>query len=61
MPDAIADAIARVRTIQADVAELRRAIDGQPVGTTDRQYLGRCFDLLDLELAALRDYLAGMG
>lgn len=54
-------AVARVQSIAKDVSELRRALDAQALPVSDRQYLSRCFDLLAMELGALRQYLEGMG
>jgi hypothetical protein len=42
------------------VAGLRRVIDGEPLSVSDRQYLSRCFDLLGMELEAVRQYLGGL-
>lgn len=50
----------RVGTLQADVGEFRRTIDLEELTVSDRQYLSRCFDLLDMELSALRDFLTGL-
>ena len=58
--ETIGAVIARVSAIESDVAALRRAVDGETLAVSDHQYLGRCFDLLDLELRALRHYLDGM-
>lgn len=52
--------IARVRAIELDVVALRRTIDGEALSVSDRQYLSRCFDLLTMELDALRQYLRGL-
>jgi len=52
--------VQHVTTIESGVAALRKAIDGEELAINDRQYLSRCFDLLDMELAAIRQYLDGM-
>jgi hypothetical protein len=52
--------LAEVTTLATNVATLRRALDGEPLSTADRQYLSRCFDLIDLELAALREFVEGL-
>lgn len=58
--EAISAAIARVRSIEADLVTLRRALDAERLVMSDRQYLARCFDLLDMELTALRLFLDGL-
>lgn len=59
-PETIGAVIARVSAIESDVAALRRTVDGETLAVSDHQYLARCFDLLDIELHALRQYLDGM-
>ncbi len=59
-PEMIGAVITRVQAIESDVAALRRTLDGEAMAVSDRQYLARCFDLLDMELRALRQYLHGM-
>lgn len=56
----ISAAITRVQSLTSDVDSLRRSIDAQDLPLNDRQYLSRCFDLLEMELTALRDYLGGL-
>ncbi|HEX7829478.1 MAG TPA: hypothetical protein VF787_07465 [Thermoanaerobaculia bacterium] len=56
----ITAAITRVQSLTSDVDSLRRSIDAQDLPLNDRQYLSRCFDLLEMELTALRDYLGGL-
>lgn len=58
--DALVEAVARVRSLELQVTTLRRSLDAERLPITDRQYLSRCFDLLDMELGALRQYLNGM-
>jgi hypothetical protein len=38
----------------------RRALDDERLAVSDRQYLSRCCDLLEMELSALREYLDGL-
>jgi hypothetical protein len=52
--------IARLDAIQSDISELRRILDAEQLAVSDRQYLARCFDLLLMELDALRQYLGGL-
>lgn len=58
--DTISTLTTRVGTLQADISDLRRAVDLEELTVSDRQYLSRCFDLLDMELSALRDFLTGL-
>ena len=58
--ETIAALTSRVGAIQSDVTAMRRDVDTQQLAATDRQYLSRCFDLLDMELTALRDFIAGL-
>lgn len=58
--ETIGAATARLQSIASDVSGLRRALDAEELSVSDRQYLSRCFDLLDMELDALRQYLDGM-
>jgi hypothetical protein len=51
--------IVRVQVIEADIVALRRIIDGEELSVSDHQYLSRCFDLLTMELEAVRQYLQG--
>ncbi|HEX6639819.1 MAG TPA: hypothetical protein VF215_01835 [Thermoanaerobaculia bacterium] len=52
--------LVRVQVIASDVVALRRTIDGAELSVSDHQYLSRCFDLLTMELDALRQYLEGL-
>lgn len=56
----IAASIERVQSIESEIGALRVAIDAEPLAVSDRQYLSRCFDLLHMELDALRQYLGGI-
>jgi hypothetical protein len=51
--------IVRVQAVEADIVALRRTIDGEELSVSDHQYLSRCFDLLTMELEAVRQYLQG--
>ena len=58
--ETIGASIARLQSIAVDVSGLRRALDAEALSVSDRQYLSRCFDLLQMELDALRQYLDGL-
>jgi hypothetical protein len=58
--ETIGAVISRVATIESDIGGLRRTIDGEQLSVSDRQYVARCFDLLQMELEALREYLSGI-
>ncbi|HEX6096267.1 MAG TPA: hypothetical protein VF432_08090 [Thermoanaerobaculia bacterium] len=58
--ETIGAVIVRVQAIEADIAALRRMIDGEALLVSDHQYLSRCFDLLTMELEAMRQYLQGL-
>ena len=53
--------IERMQLIETDVASIRQTVESEELGTSDRRYLSRCFDLLDMELRALKQYLLGLG
>jgi hypothetical protein len=59
-PETIGVVISRVHGIESDVEALRQTIDSEALSVSDRQYLSRCFDLLHMELEALRQYLGGL-
>ena len=50
-----------MQVIETDVAAIRQTVESEDLGTSDRRYLSRCFDLLDMELRALKQYLLGLG
>jgi hypothetical protein len=52
--------LARVQALESDVAAVRRMVDGEALAVSDRQYLERCFDLLDMEVRALLQYLGAL-
>lgn len=58
--ETIGGVLVRVQVIASDVVALRRTIDGAELSVSDHQYLSRCFDLLTMELDALRQYLEGL-
>lgn len=58
--EAIGGVLVRVQAIESDIVALRRTIDGEELSVSDHQYLSRCFDLLAMELDALRQYLHGL-
>jgi RNA polymerase-interacting CarD/CdnL/TRCF family regulator len=58
--ETIGAAIAHLQSIATDISGLRRTLDAEGMSVSDRQYLSRCFDLLEMELAALREYLDGV-
>jgi hypothetical protein len=61
MQEETAGALVRhVQTIESDVAALRQVLDAEELAVSDRQYLTRCFDLLDMELVAIRQYIDGL-
>jgi hypothetical protein len=53
--------ISRVQAVESDVAALRRMIAAEELTVSDHQYLSRCFDLLAMELDAVRQYIGGLG
>jgi hypothetical protein len=59
-PETIGAVLSRVEGIESDVGALRRTIDAEALSVSDRQYVSRCFDLLHMELEALRQYLGGL-
>ena len=58
--ETIGGVLTRVQAIESDVVALRRTIDGEELSVSDHQYLSRCFDLLTMELDAVRQYLRGL-
>lgn len=58
--ETISRLIARAQAIESDIVALRRTVDGEELSVSDHQYLSRCFDLLTMELDALRQYLQGL-
>ena len=50
--------IARIRAIEADVDRLQATVAAEAFAANQQQYLARCFDLLHMELSAVRTYIA---
>ncbi len=50
----------RVTGVESEIDSIRRSIEGEDLPPSDRQYVSRCFDLLDMELEALRQYLGAL-
>ena len=59
-PETIGAVVARMQAIESDVADLRMRVEAEELEISDRRYLSRCFDLLGMELRALRQYLVGL-
>jgi hypothetical protein len=59
-PEIVSGVLARLDGIGSEVTSLRRTVDAEPMQVSDRQYVSRCFDLLEMELGALRQYLHGL-
>lgn len=59
-PEVLAGVVERLDGIADDVTSLRRMVDAEAMHVSDRHYVSRCFDLLDMELGALRQYLHGL-
>ena len=53
-------AIARIRSIETDLGVLQQTLEAEPLAQNQRQYLARCFDLLAMELTAVRTYIADL-
>ena len=50
--------IAHVRSIEAEVNTLQATVSAESLTVNQQQYLARCFDLLHMELAAVRTYIS---
>lgn len=59
-PDVLARVRQRTDCISLDITAVRDELSAQPLSVSDRQYLDRCLDLLEMELTAFREYLAGV-
>lgn len=55
--ETIAAAAVRLLTIEDEARNLRRLLDSEPLSPSDRAYITRCFDLLEMEVRALRQFL----
>lgn len=49
-----------IMSMHDDVEVLRASIDAEPLAANQRQYLSRCFDLLHMEMTAVRNYIEGL-
>jgi hypothetical protein len=58
--DKVDAVLLRIQAIESDLAALRHTIDAETLSAGDHQYLSRCFDLLTMEVDALRQYLRGV-
>lgn len=54
------EVIASVQSVEKEIASMRLKVGAEALDEADRQYLARCFDLLEMELDALRQYIAGL-
>lgn len=52
--------IARLQSIEAEVGVLQSTVEAEVLAANQQQYLARCFDLLHLELSAVRSYIAAL-
>lgn len=59
-PEKMDAVLLRIQAIESDLAALRHTIDAEQLSPGDHQYLSRCFDLLTMEVDALRQYLRGV-
>lgn len=50
--------IERIRSLEAEVEVLQCTVEREPLSANQQQYLARCFDLLHMELTAVRTYVA---
>ena len=58
--EAAADALRTLERMGIQAVQLRRLVDDEHLPESDRQYLGRCFDLLEMELSALTRYIEAL-
>ena len=59
-PETVDTFIGRIEAIEAEVGLLQATMEGEGLAPSERQYLARCFDLLHIELAAVRSYIAAL-
>lgn len=59
-PETADAVIARIRSIETEVEALQGAVEAEPLAGSQQQYLARCFDLLHMELTAVRTYIANL-
>ncbi|HVE72013.1 MAG TPA: hypothetical protein VNI54_11650 [Thermoanaerobaculia bacterium] len=57
-PETVEALVGRIKAIEAEVGVLQSTVEGEVLAPNQRQYLARCFDLLHMELAAVRSYIA---
>lgn len=50
-------ALGHMERIELEVELLRREIETTPLERSERQYVSRCFELLEIELRAVRQFL----
>jgi hypothetical protein len=51
------DVLARIDAMRASVTDLGTVLRSGSLDEADERYLSRCIDLLEMELAAIREYL----
>ena len=59
-PDTAERLIARIGSLETELDMLQAAIAAEPLAANQQQYLARCFDLLHMELTAVRTYVADL-
>lgn len=59
-PETVEALVGRIEAIAAEVGVLQSTVEGEVLAPNQRQYLARCFDLLHMELAAVRSYIDEM-
>lgn len=59
-PESVNALITRLESIEAEVGVLQKTLEEELLAANQQQYLARCFDLLHMELAAVRSYIAGL-
>lgn len=59
-PQTVDALIARIQSIEGEVGALQFTVAGEALSGNQRQYLDRCFDLLHMELSAVRSYIADL-
>lgn len=57
-PETATALTARIRSIETEIDALQSAIAEEPLASSERQYLARCFALLRMELEAVRACVA---
>lgn len=59
-PETTGALTARIRSIETEIEALQSDIGAEPLASSERQYLARCFALLRMELEAVRDCIVEM-